>query len=377
MDTIPSIYPVLLSDVVSSMFGGLGLFMFGAFTYMSVTTKEEDRTFRFGVFATLANILSFSSTLAGFFQTLGYRICHIISILIFSLGFLHVIFFVPEPKSIQKPSKMKFGSDNPVFENSELPSFTNKMRKPIDDAVSEEEEEASSKACDIKLVVDPFKVINRKRDLRYVHFLIILLIIVSWCVGAPANGEGEYDYWIVQNQLKWDEVTYSVYVGLFTTIFGIFGTFLASTVLSKMLKINDSLIGLTAAITTIISRLLFAFARNDTTYYIGGAFSLFESVRALVVKSISSSLVEPEEIARLFSLMTLLDCVGGFFIPPLYGYIYYSTKDTFPGAVYIMSQIFYVFVTVSFIVTYILLKKIKKSKNEIEIKNDLFEQTRF
>lgn len=73
MDTIPSIYPILVSSVVLSMFGGLGLFMFGAFTYMTVTTKEEDRTFRFGIFGIVVNVVGLLESLAGAFETLGYQ----------------------------------------------------------------------------------------------------------------------------------------------------------------------------------------------------------------------------------------------------------------------------------------------------------------
>lgn len=73
MDQVPSIYPILVSSVVSSVFGGAGLFVFGCFTYMTVTTKEEHRTSRFGVFAIVVNLLGFTESLAGVFETLGYQ----------------------------------------------------------------------------------------------------------------------------------------------------------------------------------------------------------------------------------------------------------------------------------------------------------------
>lgn len=73
MDAVPSVYPVVVANVLSNMFGGVSLFFLGAFTYMIVTTKEEDRTFRLGVFGIVANALSFFVSFAGVYAELGYR----------------------------------------------------------------------------------------------------------------------------------------------------------------------------------------------------------------------------------------------------------------------------------------------------------------
>lgn len=288
---------------------------------------------------------------------------------------------VPEPKDLGKSSKSEFEADNPAFENTELPPLPPPITKrtqienPIDGVVPKEDPKTPPvKACDLSLVVDSFMVIIRKRSLRYVHFLIILLIIMYWFVSAPATGEGDYAFKFTQQQLKWDGETYSTYSGIFSPIVGIFGTFFATSVLSKLFKISDPFIGLIASITTIFSKIFFAFAKNSTTYYIGGALSLFESMRVIPIKSISSSLVDPEEIGRLFSLMSLLDAFGGFFSPPLYSYVYIANLESFPGAIYLLSQVFFIPVTIAFIVTYILLKRINKEKQEDveEFKADSF-----
>lgn len=73
MDAVPSVYPVVVASVLSNMFGGVSLFFLGAFTYMIVTTKEEDRTFRLGVFGIVANALTFIVSFAGVYADLGYR----------------------------------------------------------------------------------------------------------------------------------------------------------------------------------------------------------------------------------------------------------------------------------------------------------------
>uniref|UniRef100_T1GHM7 Major facilitator superfamily (MFS) profile domain-containing protein n=1 Tax=Megaselia scalaris TaxID=36166 RepID=T1GHM7_MEGSC len=370
MDTLPSVYPIVVANVLSNMFGGVSLFFLGAFTYMTVTTKEEDRTFRLGVFGIVANALTFAVSFSGVFAQLGYRDGHIVALVILFAGLLHVIFFIPEPKDAGKTSQSEFATDNPAFENTELPELPppatrrTQIENPIDGVVQEtapKVEAVKKSKCaeifDITLLIDSFSVIIKKRSIRYVHFLIILLIFTYWFVGAPSSGESDYVFKYTQLQLKWDGIIYAAY-----------------TESTLVFKISDPLIGFIASITTILSRLFFAFAKTTTTYYIGGALTLFESMRVIPIKSISSTLVEPDEIGRLFSLMSLLDSFGGFFFPPLYSKVFISTVDTFPGAFYILSQVFFIPVTIAFIVTYILLKMIKKQKKKAdqEVKADTF-----
>jgi PCFT/HCP family folate transporter-like MFS transporter 1/3 len=61
MDTIPMQVPAFSERVTPSLFGGSTLMLLGIYSYLSQTTTEENRTFRFGcltVFLTLVPILS-------------------------------------------------------------------------------------------------------------------------------------------------------------------------------------------------------------------------------------------------------------------------------------------------------------------------------
>lgn len=64
----------VLGKLVPAMTGKENLMLMGVFSYLSLTTPEENRTFRFGIFAVFLQILPvvfvpFSGTL---FTMLGY-----------------------------------------------------------------------------------------------------------------------------------------------------------------------------------------------------------------------------------------------------------------------------------------------------------------
>lgn len=70
MNEIPVEYPIIAGKMVSSIFGGQTLYMIGASSYLTVTTDEKYRTFRFGCFSMFITLLGiFGSPLSGIIYT--------------------------------------------------------------------------------------------------------------------------------------------------------------------------------------------------------------------------------------------------------------------------------------------------------------------
>lgn len=70
------------------------------------------------------------------------------------------------------------------------------------------------------------------------------------------------------------------------------------SVFSKIFKMSDALIGLIASTMSIISRPFLAFSKTTLAYYIGSTFEVFVSTRILALRSISSTMVHPDEISK-------------------------------------------------------------------------------
>lgn len=71
---LPLEFNSILGKLLPAATGGLNLMLMGVYSYLSETTAEEDRTFRFSVFAQFVQVISiFSLPFAGpLFQALGY-----------------------------------------------------------------------------------------------------------------------------------------------------------------------------------------------------------------------------------------------------------------------------------------------------------------
>lgn len=80
--------------------------------------------------------------------------------------------------------------------------------------------------------------------------------------------------------------------------------------------------------------------------YIARIFDMFVSVRVLTLKSITSMVVESDEIAKLFTIMGILEMLGRLFFVPVYAVIYENTLATWAGAFYIFSFFLLVLVAV-------------------------------
>lgn len=71
---LPLEFSSILGKLLPAVAGGANLMLMGVYSYLSETTAEEDRTFRFGVFAQIVPLIPIASVpFSGIlFQKLGY-----------------------------------------------------------------------------------------------------------------------------------------------------------------------------------------------------------------------------------------------------------------------------------------------------------------
>lgn len=89
-------------------------------------------------------------------------------------------------------------------------------------------------------------------------------------------------------------------------------------------------------------------ATTSVLMYIARTFDAFISIRALVIKSILSKLVDSDELGRLFSIIAIIEAFGKFVFVSIYSLIYEHTLDTWPSAFYFLSFIFLVLTALLF-----------------------------
>lgn len=69
---------------------------------------------------------------------------------------------------------------------------------------------------------------------------------------------------------------------------------------------------------------------------------MFVSLRVIAIKTIGSSIVEGDELSRMFAIFGISEPIAQFIFPPLYSYVYAKGVDTFPGAIFLFGELFFI-----------------------------------
>lgn len=80
-------------------------------------------------------------------------------------------------------------------------------------------------------------------------------------------------------------------------------------------------------------------ATTITMMYIAQTFDAFTSIRALVIRSIISKLVDADELGRTFSMLAIIESLDRFVFLSFYSIVYERTLESWPAAIYFISFI--------------------------------------
>ncbi|CAO1411836.1 unnamed protein product [Diamesa hyperborea] len=369
MDEIPMQVPAYSERIAPSVFGGQTLMLMGIYSYLSEITSEENRTFRFGcltVFFTLIPIFSipWSGVL---FNYLGYTKLFALCVTIYVLGILYIIFVLKEVKVEIKSDKKeeKSGVDNPTFVNGSTMDIAKKEVVNKGEVAPLPDKGFIREFFDPTLALALIDVVFKKRD--GLARTLLLLIIGCNIVFLASLGENDLTYLYTRLKLNWDGIQFSLHI-TYSTVIALFGTLLMVGVFSKMMKISDPLIGVVSTLLTLISKPIYAFSTTTLMFYVGTTIDIFVSTKAIAIKSIVSKCVPSDELGKMYSVLGIIDSIDAFIFPSLYSIVYLNFVDSFPGAIYIFSEFFFILTFIMYLMIYILLKRKESGSEDPETK---------
>ncbi|XP_050525054.1 uncharacterized protein LOC126896377 [Daktulosphaira vitifoliae] len=167
---------------------------------------------------------------------------------------------------------------------------------------------------------------------------IIMLLILFLIVDGPIQGIIAVEYMYTQLRFKWDEVDYSLFS---TSVFliNITGILLTISVLTKILKMEDSLIGLIAVTCKVIGGFIFSFASTEYMFYFGAFVEMMFSASYIAPRAIISKIVPQDEIGQVSSIIVVIQTVSPVIYKTLYGIIYKLTMKIFPSFYYVFTSL--------------------------------------
>ncbi|XP_073835449.1 solute carrier family 46 member 2 isoform X1 [Musca autumnalis] len=375
-DKIPMEFGAYTEAIVPGLLGGSTLCLMAIDSYITISTPEPDRVFRFGIFATFTNTLGFvGQPISGvLFNYLGYTWSFAMAFSFNIIGMLYIIFNIKELKQLPSKSdnidgaagKSISGTDNPAYEITQLEDLPTAQRHnngidTVDAAVATTTQPQKRNALrdffDPTLVVDYVKFPLKKRPNRGRMLLIFLMMAYFFTMG-PGIGEGDFWNRFAFKKLNWNGNDYSVYSTV-TSALSLAGTFIGTAIFSKMLKLSDAMVGIVSACTTALSRALFAFSNDTATFYAGGVADSFLSMRIIPIKAIGSSIVDDEELSKMFAIFSIFQPLSQLIFVPIYSAIYESTVDSFPGTIFLFSEVFAILSIIVFIICYFVVRRRK------------------
>ncbi|KAH8268098.1 hypothetical protein KR026_000079 [Drosophila bipectinata] len=393
-DSLPMEFGAYCEAIVPALFGGLTFCLMAIYSYITIATPEEDRVFRFGIFAMFVTGVPFiGQPISGLlFSTLGYTWSFASAIVFQIIAITYIIFFVKEVKSTPKsvdsqsneppplPSTLppKQGAENMAYETTNLDELqANKnVNFQLTPQMEPKVEVVPPKKSLFKELFDPtlvldcirFPIVKRPNNGR---LLLILLLCAYFLTVGPVSGENDYWYRFTLKKLAWNGNDFSIYLTLSSGA-ALVGTFIGTAILSKLLKVSDSMIGILSALSIVCSRVLFAFASTTSSFYVAGVVDMFVSLRVIAIKTIGSSIVDGDELSKMYSIFGISEPIAQFIFPPIFSEIYKSTVDSFPGAIWLFGEIFYIPNVLVFVLCYFLLRrrKAKEQKNSVELERN-------
>ncbi|OXA62353.1 solute carrier family 46 member 3 [Folsomia candida] len=294
--------------------GGGHVFGMSAYSYIADTTSEKSRTLRTGVLsASVRSAMPIGYAIGGGLNKFGVKITTSL-MLAMGLGLVGFVILLLTVKNVRP-------------KNTE-----------VDDVDGSEVTKRKKRSAWIRYnpltkLWQAFAILWKKRKDRVGFWL---LIVAHMSYAAPGSGEYSMLYLFVRERLQWNVSDYGFF-SMYNWLMSAAGVFLSMFILSRKLKISDPIVGLVAGFSQIGGSTMYAFATTALAMYLASATDLMNGTIGVVVRSMLSKTVAPDEIGKLFALLGVLESLIPIGMVPTYAMLYKNTVTIFAGAFFLLS----------------------------------------
>lgn len=92
-------------------------------------------------------------------------------------------------------------------------------------------------------------------------------------------------------------------------------------------------------------------------FYAGTTIDLFISTKAIAIKSIVSKTIPANELGKMLSVLGIIEALDAIVFPSIYSFVYLHTVETFTGAIFFLSEFFFILTLIMFVIIYIIMRK--------------------
>ncbi|XP_006623247.1 thymic stromal cotransporter homolog isoform X1 [Apis dorsata] len=183
-------------------------------------------------------------------------------------------------------------------------------------------------------------VIKTRPDHGKLHLLFLLIIMMLYVF---QRDEKPMSFLYAQLKFKWDVNTYSNFRTFQSSTF-VLAMLIGVPIMSKLMKIRDTIIVAIGAIAHASGRIIFALAKIPELFYVGAGVAALGPIVAPVLRSMTSKLVTIEERGKIFAILSVCDNAVPLFSSILYSQLYNATINSAPSSIYWLTFITQIFV---------------------------------
>lgn len=169
------------------------------------------------------------------------------------------------------------------------------------------------------------------------------LIIIQMLVFFILDGSNSIFYLFTMTNFNWTLKEFSLYSSTIT-ILNVFGNLCGIFVFKNLFKFSDGSVLVLSTISRTLDSLFKTFANSTMQMYMISTVCLLKGLLASMTRSLLSSFIPRNEIGKVFTILSFSESVAGFVASPVFTFIYLRTFNYFPGAFYIISTVFEVFI---------------------------------
>ncbi|KAK4884688.1 hypothetical protein RN001_000959 [Aquatica leii] len=332
----------LIETLPTALTGGWFTMFMAVFSYVADTSTTESRTVRIGA----VNICNTGSVMVGIglsgilYYAIGLYPIFSIALVMYISALLYTIFLIKEKgkTTINNKSKCSFFTDFFIIEH----------------------------------IKSTFQVAFRPRKKNFRKRIWVTLLLLIFIFG-PMYGEINVVYLFARKRFQWSEVEFSIFYSI-NVVLHLIGTIFSLSFFSKYLKIDDAVLGIISGVGKFFSAFVFAFAPNQTVFYLGIFVEMLSGTTFIAIRSTATKLVEPDELGKLSALTGMCEALMPVAYGSIYNLIYKSTIDTLPGTFYLVGSVLSVPTIALFCWLYIQHRDDLKELKETEKEEKLLEE---
>ena len=126
--------------------------------------------------------------------------------------------------------------------------------------------------------------------------------------------------------------------------------------LSYKLGVSDPMIGILAALATLVSNILLSLSTTDSLYIAACIIGVLSPMVSTVIRSLLSKTVPETDLGKVYTVLGCCEAAVPLASTPLLTLIYNVSLESFPGAVYLAEAGFILTDIILFIIIAVLVK---------------------